>query len=214
MLLRKLSPPEPAERQQQRPVPPVHGARPNFDAALADLHSPLAACRCASAAILAHWPPACAAMGRQLEVETDARVQQALFTSLSRQANDLAAAALLPLLRSNNAPLRNGAIEALASMPKATGARMDALLNDSDPDVRIFAVNLLADLCHDRVTPWLVQVLETETEVNVVAAAIEVLAETGTPDQVPVLERVKLLFAADPFIGFAADMAIERVRAA
>lgn len=162
---------------------------------------------------LAAYPASAQALGAQLLSEADASVREALFTSLGRHANDAAAAALLPLLRSEDAALRNGAIETLAAMPAATGPRVAALLRDTDPDVRIFTVNLLGELRHPEVPQWLTGVLQHDAAVNVVAAAIEVLAEVGTEAHVAVLQQAARRFAADPFVGFAADVAIERIRA-
>jgi HEAT repeat protein len=162
---------------------------------------------------LAQHEAAAAALGAQLQVERDASVREAAFISLASMAGDAAAGALLPLLRSEDAALRNGAIESLAGMPQAVTPRIAALLADADPDVRLFSVNLLGDLRHAQVLPWLLQVLQREVEVNVVAAAIEVLAEVGQPENVPALLAARQRFARHPFIGFAADMAIERIEA-
>jgi HEAT repeat protein len=126
-------------------------------------------------------------------------------------ANEGAATALLPLLRSEDAELRNGAIEALASMPAAVGPRISALLHDADPDVRIFTVNLLGELRHERVGPWLMQVLEHEENVNVVAAALEVLAEVGQAENAPSIRQTMARFADEPFVQFAAEAALERM---
>jgi len=162
---------------------------------------------------LAGCPDAAATLGEQLLAERDASVREALFTSLTTIADESAAAALLPLLRSEDAQLRNGAIEALAAMPRAVGPRIAALLRDSDPDVRIFTVNLLGDLRHPQVADWLVQVLLQDVAVNAVAAAIEVLAEVGAPDHIPALRSARVRFDHDPFIGFAVDIAIDRIEA-
>ena len=59
--------------------------------------------------------------------------------------------------------------------------------------------------------PWLLNVLEQESELNVVAAAIEVMAEIGQPEHVAALRAARQRFAHDAFIGFAADTAIERI---
>jgi HEAT repeat protein len=159
--------------------------------------------------------PACAgALGEHLLREADPSVREAIFTSLSAMANEGAAASLLPLLRSEDAELRNGAIEALAGMPVAVGPRIAALLHDADPDVRIFTVNLLGDLKHPKVPQWLSQVLMHDPAVNVVGAALEVLAEVGLPDTLPALRAAKARFAGDDYIGFSADLAIERIEAA
>lgn len=158
-------------------------------------------------------PQAAATLGAQLLVERDAAVREAIFLALGTMASDEAVSALLPLLRSEDARLRNGAIEVLSGLPKVVGPRISALLLDADVDVRIFTVNLLGELRHEQVTQWLQQVLLADREVNVVAAAIEVMAETGQPEHIDALRETRRRFADDPFIGFAADVAIERIRA-
>ena len=163
---------------------------------------------------LTSHPQAAAALGAQLLVERDAAVREAIFLALGTMASDEAVSALLPLLRSEDARLRNGAIEVLSGLPKVVGPRISALLLDADVDVRIFTVNLLGELRHEQVTQWLQQVLLSDREVNVVAAAIEVMAETGQPEHINALRETRRRFADDPFIGFAADVAIERIRAA
>ena len=153
-------------------------------------------------------------LGERLLAERDVRVREALLTSLTATPCEDAVTALLPLLRSEDAQLRNGAIEALASMPQVVGPRIDRLLDDGDADVRIFTVNLLGELRHKHVASWLLQVLEHDEVVNVVAAAIEVLAEVGGPEHVAGLRRAARRFAGDPFIGFATEIAVERIEAA
>lgn len=167
-----------------------------------------------SARDLAAFPQVAATLGEHLLTERDSRVREALFTTLTAFASEEAATALLPLLRSEDAQMRNGAIEALQSMPLAVAPRVDALLRDTDPDVRIFTVNMLGELRHEKVLPWLEQVLQTEAQVNVVGAAIEVLAEVGSPADIAALQATVRRFADDPFIGFAAQMAIERIETA
>ncbi|WKB56098.1 HEAT repeat domain-containing protein [Eleftheria terrae] len=150
----------------------------------------------------------------RLQVETDPTVRSVLFTSLACVGGDDTVAGLLPLLRSEDAALRNGAIEVLARLPDAVLPHLDALLHDADGDVRIFAVNLLGDLPHPDVPLWLERVLHEEAAVNVVAAALEVLAEIGTPDSLGALVAARRRFADDPYIGFAADLAQSRIEAA
>lgn len=181
---------------------------------LAQLRSGDAEQRRWAARDLAAWPESAGALGEHLLRESDASVREAVFTSLAAQASDAAAGALLPLLRSEDAALRNGAIEALGGMPQAVAPRIAALLRDADPDVRLFTVNLLGELPHTQVLGWLQQVLEHEPAVNVVGAAIEVLAEVGGPAQVPVLRRAAARFADEPFVAFAADVAAARMEAA
>lgn len=152
-------------------------------------------------------------LGAQLQREPDLRVREALLASLAAIGTPAAAQALLPLLRSEDAQLRNGAIESLAQMPDAVAPVLPPLLADADADVRLFAVNLLAELRHPDVLPCLVQVLAQESAVNVVAAAIDVLAEVGGPPQLPALEAAAARFAGEPFVAFAARIARERMEA-
>lgn len=160
---------------------------------------------------LAAHPQAAAALGEQLLREAAPGVREALLTSLAGMASEAAASALLPLLRSDDAQLRNGAIEALAGMPQAVAPHIAGLLRDGDVDVRIFTVNLLGELSHPQVPGWLAQVLAQEADVNVVAAAVEVLAEVGSPAHADALREARSRFAGDAFIGFAIDIALARI---
>ncbi len=205
MALRKTRPFEPlrevVEREHSR----------DLTGLLAQLREGDAGQRRWAARDLSHHPGAASALAAQLAGEPDSSVREAIFISLASIGNDDAAAALLSLLRSDDAALRNGAIESLAGMPEAVAPRVAALLDDEDADVRLFTVNLLGELRHAQVLPWLLQVLRQESELNVVAAAIEVLAEVGQPEHVAALRAARRRFAHDAFIGFAADTAIERI---
>lgn len=160
---------------------------------------------------LAQEPEVAGLLGSRLLDEPDAGVRQALFTALASIGDRAAAQSLLPLLRSEDAMLRNSAIEALAAMPNAVEPFVAAQLIDDDSDVRIFAVNLLAELQHPRAAAWASDVLARDTEVNVVAAAVEVLAEIGSPEHAPALRSAGARFAGNAFIGFAVEMAVQRI---
>jgi HEAT repeat protein len=153
--------------------------------------------------------PLCASLAH----EVDPSVREVMFTTLGQIGGPDVVSGLLPLLRTEDANLRNGAIEVLSGMPDDVGPRIEQLLQDEDPDVRIFTVNLLGDLRHPHVVRWLITVLNEEPHVNVVAAAIEVLAEVGSSKALPALGEARRRFAADPFIGFAADMAQQGIEA-
>jgi HEAT repeat protein len=160
---------------------------------------------------LAAHPEAAAALCARLADEPDLNVRSALFSSAARLGGDAVARALVPLLRSEVPGLRNGAIEVLAGLPDAVAPHIVQLLADADSDVRIFTVNLLGDLQHPRVPQWLSQVLLHDAAVNVVGAALEVLAEVGTPASLPALCSAAKRFPDDAYIGFAVDLAIERI---
>lgn len=154
------------------------------------------------------------ALSARLLTEQHPAVREALFTALAAVGDRAVVQALLPLLRSDDAALRNGAIEVLTGLPSMVAPYIDAQLHDADPDVRLLAVNLLTDLPHEKAAHWASQVLHDDAHVNVVAAAIEVLAEIGAPEHLPVLAAAARKFADAPFIAFAVDVAVERIGAA
>jgi len=108
--------------------------------------------------------------------------------------------------------LRNGAIEALQEMPDAVAPHLQQLLSDADSDVRIFAVNILAVLRHLRAPEWLAAVIRSDTHVNVCAAAIDGLAEVGSPEALNDLADLRRRFAGNAFMEFAIDAAMSRIR--
>ncbi|MDZ7854752.1 HEAT repeat domain-containing protein [Sphaerotilus sp.] len=199
-----------SELEPLRPV--VDRALPrDAQGLITQLRSPDVELRRWAARDLAAHPESVRALGTHLQQEQDSSVREALFTSMGTIATQDSVSALLPLLRRDDAQLRNRAIETLASMPRAVAPRIAALLGDADVDVRIFTVNLLGELRHEQVTQWLLGVLAHDRDVNVVAAAIDVLAEVGEPEHVAALRAARQRFAQDPFIGFAADVAIARI---
>lgn len=163
---------------------------------------------------LAQHPQAAAALCARLAMEPDASVRAVLFSSAAQIGGAAVVQGLVPLLRSEEPALRNGAIEVLAGLPADVAPQIDRLLLDADSDVRIFTVNLLGELRHPQVLRWLAQVLHTEPEVNVVGAALEVLAEVAGHESLPALREAKRRFADHPYIGFSVDLAIERIEAA
>ena len=178
---------------------------------IAQLGDDEAAVRRWAARDLASHPEAAATLGAHLLGEPDSSVRSAVFSSLACLGGPDVVTAVLPLLRSEDPGLRNGAIEVLSGLPDAVAPHIDALLRDPDSDVRIFTVNLLGDLHHVRVVAWLESVLMQDAAVNVVGAALEVLAEAGTTDSLPAVRVAARRFPDDAFIGFAAALATERI---
>lgn len=179
---------------------------------LADLAAQDSGTRRAAARELAHHPDAAGALCDRLEVETSPSVRAVLFTSLIKLQSVDVAGRLAVHLRSDDAQLRNGAIEALQEMPSAIAPHLRRLLADDDSDVRIFAVNILGALRHADAPDWLAQVVRAETHVNVCAAAVDALAEVGGLGAIDALEELRARFPAEAFMNFAIDTAIRRIR--
>lgn len=153
------------------------------------------------------------ALCRRLEIEAHSSVRAVLFSSLTQIADAQAITGLTALLRSEDAELRNSSIEALKCLPDQVEAHIETLLSDPDSDVRIFTVNILEALPHPNVPRWLYRVIEEDTQVNVCAAALDLLAELGTAEMIPALLALKTRFADAPYIAFAVDLTIERIHA-
>jgi len=151
------------------------------------------------------------ALGLALATEADARVREAFFTSLMRARSLEAVDAVLPHLRSDDANLRTGALDALRGMAATAAPRLPVLLNDPDADVRLLACEILRDLPSAEATPLLCRLLEKEDQVNVCAAAAEVLAETGGPEALPALAACAARFQNEPFLIFSIKAASARI---
>jgi HEAT repeat protein len=152
-------------------------------------------------------PELAAALGR----ETVPRVREAILTSLIRTGGAASAEAIVPCLRSEDAGLRAAAIEALQALPSAIAPIMAQLFSDPESDVRLLATELARNMKASDATRLLCGLIEHEPHPNVCAAAIEVLAEVGTPEALPTLGRCAVRFAATPFLPFAISTAIARI---
>lgn len=161
---------------------------------------------------LARHPETAAALAARLRDEPDATVRDAILTTLIEHRSQAAVAGLLPYLRSQDAALRNAVIEALQTMPGAIEPYVDDMLSDPDSDVRIFMVNVLAELPHRLVPVWLERVVRCDPQVNVCATAIDALAEAGNASAEPALAAASERFPDEPFIAYAAQRAARRIR--
>lgn len=147
----------------------------------------------------------------QLAHEADPSVREVLLTALGRLRGPEAVAALVACMRSEDAALRNHAIDVLKTIPDEVGPLMRGLLADGDADVRILGVNVLESLRHPQVEQWLVEVIESDASVNVCAAAVDLLVEVGTSASEAALRALLARFAGEPYIEFAAGIALARV---
>ena len=77
--------------------------------------------------------------------------------------------------------------------------------------MRLLSCELARGLPDEDANRLLCDLLEVETEKNVCAAAVEVLAEIGRPEALPSLTRCATRFDGDPFLAFSIKVAIDRI---
>ena len=170
--------------------------------------------RWSAARAAAELPDSAGALAAALPQETDPRVREAMFTSLARIGTRESVTRMLPMLRSDDAALRTGALDALRSSVIAAHELLPQLLNDPDADVRILSCELARGLPSEAASRSLCALLDREAEINVCAAAIEVLAEVGNHAALPSLAQCAQRFSQVPFLTFAIKLAADRITAA
>jgi HEAT repeat protein len=152
-------------------------------------------------------------LAEALKTEADLRVREAIFTSLVRIGSPQCVDAVMPCLREDDAAFRTGALDALRAMIGAVRPVLPALLTDPDADIRLLACDLARELPAADATRLLRDVLSHETEANVCAAAVDVLADVGGPEALPVLQATAVRFGDATFLHFAVKIAMERILA-
>ncbi len=161
---------------------------------------------------LAQHPEATEILAERWQREPEPQVRHAIVTSLVQMATAEVADIFLQALGSDEPEWRNQAIIALQQLPQWVEPQLDRLLSDQDTDVRIMTVTLLASLPIPSVEHWLIRVLEHDQHVNVCAAAIDILGEVGSEQSMAALQAVSRRFEHEPFIAFAAELALKRIR--
>jgi HEAT repeat protein len=136
------------------------------------------------------------------------------MTALMRVGDEASVRVILPYLRAQDASQRAAAIEALQSLPGAIEPFIAVLFRDRETDVRLLATELVRNMPAAEATKLLCGLLASEQHPNVCAAAIDVLAEVGTADAIPMLELCGRRFAAVPFLPFAVSAAIAQISGA
>lgn len=196
----------------RKPVPAAAAPAPDWrtQAALMETGSPEQ--RWSAARALVAEPQAIPALEAAL-AGADARLKEAIFTSLARQNSAAAFEAALRQLRSDDAPLRTLALDAMRLMPDAAAVRLPDLLADADADIRVLACELARHVPPGIAAPLLANRLACEAEPNVCAAAVEMLAELGSAAELPAVEACAARFDTDPFLGFAVRAAAAQIRA-
>lgn len=201
---------------KQKSIPPPRRgklkAQPDCAQLASDLESAEAGARRQAARNILRCPEAAVRLIDRLNREQEVAVREAILNALIRLNDASAAAGLIDCLRSEDAALRNNAMEAFRQLGEHVLPLLQSLLSDPAPDVRICAVNILGSQSHAGAEKWLIRVIEEDSHVNVCATAVDLLCEIGTEAASDSLLRLKTRFAHDPYIQFAADLAINRIR--
>ena len=160
---------------------------------------------------LSECPGASKALVERLKIEKDGSVRDVILTVLTGLGDETIVQGLVECLRREDVALRNEVIEVMKQLPDEVAPVIRTLLKDPESDVRIFAVNILESLRHPRVEEWLVEVIEHDPHINVCGSALDLLGEVGTEYSMGALRRLKQRFSTEPYIRFAADLALKRI---
>jgi HEAT repeat protein len=186
--------------------------RANCEELKASLDNPDASIRRHSAQKVLHCPDAVKALATRLKREKDVAVREAILASMGQINNSEVVEELVECLRSDDAALCNEAIETLKLLTTDVSSALKSLLADPDPDLRIFAVNIIESRCDPDVERMLIGVIERDINVNVCATAVDLLCEVGTEAAFDPILQLKGRFASEAYIQFAADLALKRIR--
>lgn len=158
------------------------------------------------------------AMLQRLTDSHEARFQVLVLNRLMVGLSAAELEALLDLLGSDDAALRNQVIDALAQVrdkqiEAVLLAALDHRLQHDDADQRILSINLLAHWNAPQALDRLAAHLAQETHLNVAMTIVEVLVSAGAARHWPAIESLAQRFAAEPFVRFTVQTARRRLAA-
>ncbi|MBC8238767.1 MAG: HEAT repeat domain-containing protein [Helicobacteraceae bacterium] len=119
---------------------------------------------------------------------------------------------IMDLLKLENAYIRNLGISILRDFGNAIKYYIVKFLIGDDRDLRIFAINVLGDVDFAESRDMLVELLETEEDINVAMTAVDYMGEIGEMEDIDLLESLKERFAGDFYAEFAVDSAIKLIK--
>ncbi len=119
---------------------------------------------------------------------------------------------IMNLLKLENAYVRNLGISMLRNFGDAIKYYIVKFLIGEDRDLRIFAINVLGDVNFHESRDMMIELLETEKDINVAMTAVDYLSEIGEMEDIPLLESLKQRFAGDFYAEFAVDNAIKSIK--
>ncbi len=119
---------------------------------------------------------------------------------------------IMDLLKLNNAYVRNLGISILRDFGTAIKYYIVKFLIGDDRDLRIFAINVLGDVNFAESRDMMVELLESETDINVAMTAVDYMGEIGEEEDIELLESLKDRFSGDVYVEFAVDGAVKLIK--
>jgi HEAT repeat protein len=145
--------------------------------------------------------------------EQDMSKREALIAAIAASQDAAKTDALMRIVEEGDAASRNFAILAWQGLSAHEVLRGAALLESANADARVLALSVLQAAPGRDVEPLLIGLLSTEADVNVCAAAVELLAECGTRAASPALLAARERFADNEFVAFVIDEALRQTGA-
>ena len=137
-------------------------------------------------------------------------IQEAAEAALREIRGVATVQALAPLLRSEEAPIRNISMDVLRQIGVDDMPTLDKLLHDEDADIRIFAADILGSTGSALAVQPLCDALLKDSEVNVRYQAAMSLGNLGLPEAVPALNQA---MQDEEWVQFAVIEALTKLRA-
>jgi len=145
--------------------------------------------------------------------DIDKKVATKIASSISLMDPDEAPIEeIMELLKLENAYVRNLGISILRDFGSSIKYYIVKFLIGDDRDLRIFAINVLGDVDFAESRDMLVELLETEEDINVAMTAVDYMGEIGEPEDIELLESLKERFNGEVYVQFAVDGAISMIK--
>jgi HEAT repeat protein len=136
-------------------------------------------------------------------------VQEAVDMALRKIGGGRAVAAVIPLLRSDDAPVRNLSMDLLRALGSQDLPAIIKLLHDDDPDIRIFASDILGACDNPMAVAPLGEAMLKDPEVNVRYQAAVSLGDLGRSEAVRYLNQA---LADEEWVQYSVIEALAKIR--
>jgi HEAT repeat protein len=136
-------------------------------------------------------------------------VQEAADRSLRKIGGPAVVRAVAPLLRSDDPPARNIAMDVMREIGDQDFPTLVELLHDQDPDMRIFASDIIGSTDNMQAVAPLCDALLKDPEVNVRYQAAVSLGTLGKPEAAKCLNKA---LADDEWVQFAVIESLAKIR--